>query len=203
MENFTLTELTTKEFAGNYYGIKKLRRVISEMQVPVVNTSHNGNKLYSLPAVALAIVEYDKKHPRGSTTAQSAERNRLIEEKLRQEIIVLKQKEQFQNLEINSMKRNLIDTNEVRQFLLMYMGTLNALLKQILLVNAPIDLHGLDNIPEVITKCEEYYNQLQEAMKQTGDMWKHRNNIKTDNVLPEGLLKILQALNDAVATPAA
>lgn len=202
MENYTLTELTIKEFEGNYYGIKKLRRVISEMGVPVVNTSYNGNKLYSLPDVAKAIVLYDQKHPRGST-AQSAVRNQLIEEKLKAEIKVLKQKQEFQNLEINSMKRNLIDSHEVRQFLLMYMGTLNALLRQILLVNAPIDLHGLDNIPQVRTKCEEYYNQLQEAMKQTGDLWEHRNNIKTDNVLPEGLLKILQALNDAVATPTA
>jgi hypothetical protein len=202
MENFTLTELTTKEFAGNYYGIKKLRRVIAEMAVPVVATSHNGNKLYSLPDVAKSIVEYDKKHPR-SSTAQSAERNKLIEEKLKQEITILKQKQQFQNLEIDSLKRNLISADEVRQFLILNMGTSNALLRQLLLVAAPIELFGLDSIQKLRTKCEEYYNQLQDGLMETTELWNQRNNLKGDAVLPEGLLKILQGLNDAVATPTA
>jgi hypothetical protein len=193
---FTVTDLRTIPIGNGTHSYVKIKRVIEKMGIQPKGASQRGAALYDLDELAEAIIEYDKT----GRTEQLAnpDYQELKTQEMKERIDRLKQEKVRADLEIAELKSKLIDSDEVRQFLLMRAGVETSLLRRILMVNAPVDIPGL-TIPKARKKCEDYFNSIQDLMAQTLLLWQSRNVDNGKSEIPESIQNIINKVNDAVS----
>lgn len=194
---FTINELANMEILGEHYSYQCIRRLINKNGIKQArNDGFRGSKKYNIDDIEPIIRKFAAE--KSNKPAPKDDINELKAEKINHEIERLKQEKERAYLEISKLKQTLIDASEVKDYLMLRYATENAILRQILLVNAPIELTGID-IPKARKICESYFNKIQIVMNETLLIWQQRNvDLDKDVELPQRMRDIIQSLNDAV-----
>lgn len=202
--SFTVSELATMEIAGSYYSYATIRRVIAKAKIQSKGYGMKGAECYDLQEITDALVKYARKVTRG--TAGESSLTELKVKKLEEDISKSKleqerltQEKERAQLEIKELKRKLVDSEEVRQYLLMRYAVEMALLRRILFVNAPIELPGLDKVKARI-KCEDYFNLCQDTFGDTGLLWEQAH-CDEEKELPDNIKRVITTLNNIFDEP--
>jgi hypothetical protein len=180
------------QIKGTVYTRSTIQSAIAKADLKPEGVTANGTIVYDLDKISAAI----DSHNAGKLNKQTPSLNALREEKIKEEIGRLKQEKVRADLEIKELKSKLIDSEEVRQFLLLRFGTENALLRRILFVNAPVDLAGVE-IPKARKICEDYFNSMQDVLSETLLLWQNKN-IDNDSSIPPQIQSVIDRLNKAL-----
>lgn len=193
---YPINQLQKMQILGNVYTASTLNRAIAKAGLQPKTIQANGVMLYDFDEVVDTMKAYQQAKINKPSSNPSF--NALKEEKIKEEIGRLKQEKVRADLEIKELKSKLIDSEEVRQFLLLRFGTENALLRRILFVNAPVDLAGVE-IPKARKICEDYFNSMQDVLSETLLLWQNKNLMDDDDaVMPPAIQAVIDKLNKAL-----
>lgn len=193
-EPLTLSQINQRRIPinGKARSLPTLKKMVIEEQVPNVGLTQDNfkAKLYDVDTLTEAHKVYnEKKHGREALTKES---KTLVEQKLQEQIDRLKQDKVLADLKIQEMQKDLIPSEEVKRFLQFRYEVENAILRRILFINAPIEITGL-TIPQSRKKLEDYYNSIQEVMKETLDLYQADSDL-----LNERINNIIERFNNAL-----
>lgn len=193
-EPLTLSQIYQRRIPinGKARSLPTLKKMVTEEQVPHVGLTQDNfkAKLYDIDTLTEVHKVYnEKKHGK---EARSNEARNLVEEKLQEQIDRLKQDKILADLKIQEMQKDLIPSDEVKRFLQFRYEVENAILRRILFINAPIEITGL-TIPQARKKLEDYYNSIQEVMKETLDLYQ-----SDADLLNERVTNIIERFNNAI-----
>jgi len=163
---------------------------------PVGYNNHNA-AIYSLEDVEDAFRTYEAnlKVTKAAGTKSTSNRN-LVEEKLKEQIDRLKQDKVLADLKIQEMQKDLVASKDVKEIYAFHMETMNAILRRVLLINAPTEIPGL-SIPDAINRCKDYYNEIQKVMQESPELLQSNG----EDILNERLKSIIDRFNNALLPP--
>lgn len=178
---YNLNELTATEIAGKYWSQQHLKRILVAKGVEGKAGGDRRSKYYNLDEVKVAVEEWMAYKGKELSTTKSANISKLKETKLLKEIEMLRANiskaetaTKISTIQLDNLKKTSVPAEEVKEFLLLRYGIENAILRQILFVNAPIELMAMTDIAKARDKCEEYYNQIQDVLHETLLVWQQK-----------------------------
>lgn len=189
---------------GETFTFRTVSRIIDSKKLIAKGTGKAGSQLYDIEEFREACKEWiEKKKNSVSPQAEGLTELRikkLLEdiEKSKLEQIRLTQEKERASIEIEELKRKMVDADKVYEFLKTRYAFENVLLRRILLVNAPVEVPGLE-IVQARIKLEEYFNLIQDCMLETLNFWKDAQN-PTESELPDNIKKAIEKLNGYIAT---
>lgn len=195
-----LNKLASIPYDGAIRKKNLINQVISWKGIKEYRADDGRVKLYNIEEVKEAMEEWLSDH-QPIPQPKSEKYAKLKETKLLKEIEMLKANitkadtsTRISEIELENLKRRSIEASEVRDYLLLRYGVENAIIRQILYVNAPVDLVGL-SIPQARDKCEEYYHMIQDAMHDTLLLWQNKViGGDSSNDIPEKIQKVIDIL---------
>lgn len=205
-EPLTVTALTAVEINGEFYTYKTVKRVINACQLEPDDKDARGNSLYDVTKFSEAAKSYFKDKKK-SQVKKSPELTELKLKKLQEDIAksqleqerLIQEKDRAQ-LEIKEMKRKLVESDDVRQYLLTRHAVEMALLRRILLTNVPIELTGLDDKIQARLKCEEYLHLCEDVFGATHLIWE-QTYCEDKKELPQSVQVVIDKLNTIFNEP--
>ena len=183
---------------GKPRNLDTLKRMVAGQNVPHVDTTIRGAKLYDLDILSAAMIEHEKQVQanRHAGGVKAGSNRQLAEEKLKQQVELLQKTNKLKQLELSEKSKQLLSVEEVKKFLVFRYEAENAILRRIFSVNVPLDLPGLD-IQAARSKCEDYYNTVQAAKRETLKLY-DINIEEVDKYLNEEFREIIDKLDNSL-----
>lgn len=192
----SIAELVSIEFGGRHYGRTAIERAIRVAGLQPSGYTGRKAVCYNINQVADALKKHCRKNEDNTPIDSTNDSRKLKDQKIKEEIARLKQEKVRADLEIDELKRKLIDADEVREFLQLRFSLENALLRRILLINMPVEVTGVE-IPKARKIAERYFNDIQQVMQETLILWQTKNITKQDEIqMPPNIQLIIDRLNN-------
>lgn len=170
---------TRMKLCGHSRTYDYLTSVLFQFPISSVGKSPHNADLYSVQDMEVAIQKFIDNKPdgKGMNNTDGVDMQALRVEKLVQDTKLVRQKNEIARLEIESKRNNLLEREDMITYLSSRMAIEGAILRKILLTQAPVEVTGL-TIPKARKLCTDYYNELMRMYKESLSIFDERYPIR-------------------------